>query len=166
MRTSLELNRPQIKVDINRSMAAEMGISATDLSQTLRYLFGEVDISHVDRDGKRYDVVAEIDGCGWLTPDILRNVYVWGSGDRLISMDNLVQIREYVRYPMVEGKGVDGKHLGTKVFPGSFTVVQAQVVDDRIEGLLEDFQEFRQSKAAHQHLKAVVMDIVASLDMD
>ncbi len=72
-------------------------------------------------------------------------------------------IADYVRYPMIEGKGADGKHFGTQVFPGSFTVVQAVVENHRVSGLLEDLNHFRQRKKAHEHLRALVLPVEDSL---
>lgn len=66
-------------------------------------------------------------------------------------------IHDYARYPMVEGRGADGRHFGTQVFPGSFTVVQAMVDDHKTEGLLRDLDAFRQEKKARGHLRAMVL---------
>lgn len=69
----------------------------------------------------------------------------------------------YVRHPMVQGKGIDGKHFGSKVFPGNFTVVQAVVGDDETARLLKDLEEFGKSKAAHHHLRAFVLPVEAMI---
>ncbi|MFP4084707.1 MAG: PG0541 family transporter-associated protein [Desulfonatronovibrio sp.] len=73
------------------------------------------------------------------------------------------EVSDYVRYPMVEGKGADGKHFGSQVFPGNFTVVQAMIDDDRISSLFEDLDLFRQRNKAHQHLRALVLPIEQTL---
>jgi len=96
VRSNLELDRPQVDVTIDRDRAAEMWISATEISRALRYLFGEVDISHVDREARRYDVITEVKGRGRITPDALRNVYLRNHGDELISLDSLVHIQETI----------------------------------------------------------------------
>ena len=74
-------------------------------------------------------------------------------------------IDDYVRYPMVEGKGADGKHFGTQVFPGSFTVVQAVVQDGKVQPLFEDLEAFRKRKSPHEHLRAMVLNIEDSLGL-
>ncbi|MFP4391877.1 MAG: PG0541 family transporter-associated protein [Desulfohalobiaceae bacterium] len=73
-------------------------------------------------------------------------------------------IQDFVRYPLIEGKGLDGKHYGTQVFPGNFTVVQAQVPEERLQSVLEDLQEFRQAKDSHKHLQALVLPILQRLE--
>lgn len=68
-------------------------------------------------------------------------------------------VTESVRYPMMEGRDRDGKHHGTQVFPGNFTVVQAQVDARRVDALLAELDQFRRSKPAHAHLQALVLPI-------
>ncbi len=72
-------------------------------------------------------------------------------------------ICDYVRYPMVEGQGSDGKHFGSQVFPGNFTVVQARADDDKAGQLLNDLDAFRQLKKSHEHLRAIVLNVEDSL---
>lgn len=73
------------------------------------------------------------------------------------------EIADYVRYPMIEGRGADGKHFGTQVFPGSFTVVQARVEDEKIKVLLNDLDGFRQQKKVHEHLRVMILAVEDSL---
>jgi hypothetical protein len=69
------------------------------------------------------------------------------------------EIADYARYPMVEGKDREGKHFGTQVFPGGVTVVQAQVPEDKIDALFDDLRTFREEKAAHRHLQAIILPV-------
>ena len=68
-------------------------------------------------------------------------------------------IRESVRYPLSEGTDHDGKHHGTQVFPGNFTVIQAQVPETQVDALFNELARFRQAKPAHRHLQALVLPI-------
>ncbi len=94
IRTDLELNKPQLNVTINRDRAAEMNVSVFEISNTLRYLFGEVDISKIERQGERYDVLTDVIGRGEMTPDVLKDVYVRNKAGTLVSLDNLVSFEE------------------------------------------------------------------------
>jgi hypothetical protein len=69
------------------------------------------------------------------------------------------EIAEYARYSMVAGKDCEGKHFGTQVFPGNVAVVQAQIAEGKIEALFTDLQKFREEKAAHRHLQALILPI-------
>lgn len=94
VRSNLELNKPQIDVTIDRDKAGEMNVSVSDISNTLRLLFGEVTISKIERDADRYDVLSDIAGRGEMTPDSLRDVYVRNRDGNLVSLDNLVFLEE------------------------------------------------------------------------
>ncbi len=94
IRTDLELNKPQLNVRIDRDRAGEMDVSVFEISNTLRYLFGEVDISKVEQRGERYDVLTDVIGRGEMTPDILKDVYVRNKAGTLVSLDNLVSYEE------------------------------------------------------------------------
>ena len=73
------------------------------------------------------------------------------------------EIRAYVHYPMMHGKDSDGKHYGTKVFPGAISVVQAQVEDEKLGEVLESLSAFKKEKRAHYHLEALVFAVEKSL---
>jgi hypothetical protein len=68
-------------------------------------------------------------------------------------------IQDYVRYSMMHGKDLNGKHFGTQVYPGNVSVVQAQVPESSLDGLMSDLKKFKESKSAHEHLQAVVLPI-------
>lgn len=72
-------------------------------------------------------------------------------------------IGNFVRYAMVEGRDRDGKHFGSKIFPGSSSVVQVQAPDDKVDGLLDDLTRFREAEASHRHLTALVLPVEKSL---
>jgi hypothetical protein len=73
------------------------------------------------------------------------------------------EIDHFVRYALVEGKDRDGKHYGSKVFPGNSSVVQALVSDEAVDELLEALRGFKESGDSHRHLTAVVLPVESSL---
>ena len=72
-------------------------------------------------------------------------------------------IRDYVRYPMLESKDVDGKHFGTQVFPGNSSVVQALVDEERLQSIKEELKAFQEAQDSHRHLQAFVLPIESNL---
>lgn len=74
------------------------------------------------------------------------------------------EIENFVRYPMREGKDRDGKHYGTQVYPGSTTVIQAQVPEDRLDAVMEDLKAFREGKNSRRHVEALVIHIERRLE--
>jgi multidrug efflux pump len=96
VQSNLELNSPQVEVVIDRDRASEMGLSVAEISNTLRYLFGNPTISSVERDAQRYDVITDVEGRGRLSPDVLRTIYVRGPENSLISLDAVVELAETI----------------------------------------------------------------------
>lgn len=72
-------------------------------------------------------------------------------------------VDRYVSHQMVAGVDRDGRHDGSKVYPGHVTAVQALVADDQVEPLLEALAEFRGDRPAHEHLEAAVIAVEHSL---
>ena len=68
-------------------------------------------------------------------------------------------VQDYVCYPKAIGSDLEGKHDGTQVFPGHFTVYQLLAVEERISGLLEELRSFKQANHAHEHIRAAVMPV-------
>lgn len=68
-------------------------------------------------------------------------------------------ISDFVQYSMIQGKDCDGKHHGSKVYPGNLAVFQALVPDEKAEDLLRDLKAFKDEKDAHCHLQALLFSI-------
>ncbi|MFO7595039.1 MAG: efflux RND transporter permease subunit [Desulfocurvibacter africanus] len=94
--TDLKLNKPQVEVDILRDKATQMGVSVLELSNALRFLLGEPDISEIERASERYEVIPEVVGKGDMVPDDIKRIYVRNQTGDLVSMDNLVELTESV----------------------------------------------------------------------
>jgi hypothetical protein len=67
------------------------------------------------------------------------------------------EIRDFVRYSMVASGDRDGRHYGSKVFPGSASVTQALVADEALEDVIADLKAFRNAKDAHRHVTVTVL---------
>ncbi len=74
-----------------------------------------------------------------------------------------LQVTDFARYSMMEGKTCDGKHYGTQVFPGNLSIIQAVVEEEVINDLFARLKQFREQKPAHRHIQALVMPIEQSL---
>lgn len=64
---------------------------------------------------------------------------------------------DYVRHPRAEGRDQDGRHRGSKVFPGNMASFVAYVPAHRLDALLEALRAFRDAREAHAHLRAAVL---------
>ena len=82
--TDFEQTQPQLDVKLNRERAADLGITATDVGQTLQAMFATLTAStYVDR-GREYDVLLEAEKRASRSPEDVLPIYLRGSyGDQI-----------------------------------------------------------------------------------
>jgi multidrug efflux pump len=92
--TDLKFNRPELKVVIDRLKAASLGVSVTDVSQTLQLAFSNRRMGYFTKDGKQYSVMGQVARNDRDDPGDLRQLFVRNNKGELIGIDNLVSIEE------------------------------------------------------------------------
>ncbi|MBI4004480.1 MAG: efflux transporter outer membrane subunit [Candidatus Omnitrophica bacterium] len=90
VRPTFELNKPELRLAIDRDRAAALGVSIQDISRTLQILFGGLDLARINLGGKEYDVIAQLERASRLTPADLNQLYVRSADGRLIQLSGLV----------------------------------------------------------------------------
>lgn len=92
--------KPQFRVDINYTQAAELGVSVTEIGRTLETLLGSRRVTTYIEDGKEYDVIIEGERSEQRTPTNMENIYVRSAATgELIPLSNLITISEYASSP-------------------------------------------------------------------
>ena len=94
--SDLKLNKPQLKVDINRDKAAQMDIGVDSIGRTLETLLGGRKITRFKQGGEQYDVIVQLDPAARATPGDLTSLYVRGRDGSLTPLSNLVAVSESV----------------------------------------------------------------------
>lgn len=90
VRSSFEFNKPELRLHINRDRAAALGLSIEDVSRTLQVLFGGLDLSRIKKDGKEYDVIAQLARNSRLTPQHLDQLYIRNASGKLVQLSSVV----------------------------------------------------------------------------
>lgn len=94
--SSLKLNTPQLRVQVNRDKVADVDISIGVLGRTLETMMGGRQVTRFKREGQQYDVVVQVADVDRATPDDLRRIYVRSHRGEMIQLSNLVDIEETV----------------------------------------------------------------------
>jgi multidrug efflux pump len=94
--TDLRLNKPQLRVILDRDKAADVGVQIEDIGRTLETLLGGRQITRFKKEGEQYDVVVQLANKDRMTPDDLTSIYVRGGNNQLVQLSNLVRIQETV----------------------------------------------------------------------
>jgi hydrophobe/amphiphile efflux-1 (HAE1) family protein len=93
-RSSFEVTKPELRIDIDRNRAAALGLSIEDISRTLQILFGGLDLSRIKLAGKEYEVIAQLQRQSRLLPQDLDRLYVRNRDGKLIQLSAIVNRSE------------------------------------------------------------------------
>src|SRR5207247_7435097 len=94
--TTLRMNKPELRASIDRDRAADLGVDAADIADSLRLMVGGDDEVSRFRDEKLaddYDVEVRLTGVDRRNTDTISKLYV-PSKSGLVRLDNLVKMRE------------------------------------------------------------------------
>ncbi|PZR28614.1 MAG: acriflavin resistance protein [Citrobacter freundii] len=90
----LKFNKPELRVSIDRLKASELGVSVSDISETLQLAYSNRRLGYFNKDGKQYQVMGQVERANRDDPDDLKNLFVRNTRGEMISMDNLVTVEE------------------------------------------------------------------------
>jgi multidrug efflux pump len=76
-------NGLDVRLQINRAVAARLGVDMSEIDNTLYDAFGQRLVSTIYQDMNQYHVVMEVDPRFWQSPETLKDIYVSTSGGAL-----------------------------------------------------------------------------------
>nr|WP_315427384.1 efflux RND transporter permease subunit [uncultured Albidiferax sp.] len=92
----LRLNKPELRIDIDREKAADMGVAVDVVAKAIETMLGGRNVTRYKRDAEQYDVVVQTVASGRSTPEDIAGIYVRGRNDTMIPLSALVKVREDV----------------------------------------------------------------------
>jgi multidrug efflux pump len=113
---SLDFDRPEITVEVDRELASRLGISMEAIGQTLSVMLGEREVNRFTLEGRSYKVIPQAGRDFRLTREEMEQYYVRTDGGELVPMSAVVS-------------------LGTRVEPNSLTQYQ-QLNSTTIQGIV------------------------------
>jgi multidrug efflux pump len=96
LESNLILDKPQIKVSIDRQRAADLGVGIDVIGRTMETLLGGRQVTRFNMNGEQYDVVLQVEGQDRNTPRALETIYLMGRGGAVVQLSSLVTIEENV----------------------------------------------------------------------
>ena len=87
----LKFNKPELRINIDRLKASQLGVSVEDISQTLQLALSNRRLGYFIRQGKQYQVIGQVARSDRDDPTDLKNIYVRNNRGETISLDNLVK---------------------------------------------------------------------------
>ncbi|MBM3431892.1 MAG: efflux RND transporter permease subunit [Bacteroidetes bacterium] len=97
----LKFNKPELSIEVDRLRAAQLGVTVTDISQSLQMAFSNRRMGYFIKEGKQYQVMEQMSRSFRDEPSDLRQLFVRNNRGVLISLDNLIEIKETTTPPTI-----------------------------------------------------------------
>ena len=95
MNTDLKLDKPQLEIAIDRDRASALGVSVSDVGNTLQTLLGGREVTRFKRGNKQYEVMLQVRPQDRSSPASIDGLYLRGR-EGLGQMASLVKVQEKV----------------------------------------------------------------------
>ncbi|MCU0334606.1 MAG: efflux RND transporter permease subunit [Chitinophagaceae bacterium] len=175
----LKFNKPEIRIEVDRLKASELGVRVADVSETLQLALANRRIGFFIKNGKQYEVIGQVDRGNRDDPSDLKNYYVRNNRGLLITLDNLVTISEETTPPSiyhfnryksatVSASLAEGKTIGDGI--AAMNELKAKMLDDTFEtslaGSSRDFAESQGNTNFALMLALVLIFLVLAAQFD
>jgi hydrophobe/amphiphile efflux-1 (HAE1) family protein len=91
---ALKLNLPEVRLIVDRERAAQVGITAADIAQTLSLTTAGVDVAQYKEHSQRYYIRVQVEPRERVTTDDLKKIFVKNKSGDLVRLDTLVKFQE------------------------------------------------------------------------
>ncbi len=92
----LKLNKPELKVTIDRDRAADAGVSVDAVGRALETALGGRQVTRYKQNSEQYDVMVQFSANNRNNPQDISKIFVRGRGDTMVPLSSLVTVREGV----------------------------------------------------------------------
>ena len=94
--SDLKLNKPELKIDVNREKISAVGTSVDSVGRTLETMLGGRNVTRFKIGSEQYDVIVQLEDDARRTPSDLSNIFVRGNDGAMIQLQNLATVTETV----------------------------------------------------------------------
>ena len=92
--SSLVVGKPEVRIEIDRARAADLGVRVGDIAQALNVFVAGQDVSTFNEGTDQYDVRVRAVGSARTSPEALQNLFVQSSKTGWTNLSNLVRVEE------------------------------------------------------------------------
>ena len=96
LRKSVEMDRPVMRVEVNRDRAGDLGISMADIGRSLGSMLGGGYVNRFSMDGRSYKVIPQVERSYRLDADMLRDYYVRSASQELVPLSSVVSLQQTI----------------------------------------------------------------------
>jgi multidrug efflux pump len=151
---NLKFNKPELAIEIERDKASTMGVSVTDIAQTIQLALSGQRFGYYVKGDKQYQIIGQVNRVNRDEPDDIKKLFVKNKKGEMIQLDNVVRIFEKSSPPQlyrfnrfqsatVQAGLVPGKTMEDGI--NAMNEIASKVLDDSfktsLSGPSRDFQE-------------------------
>lgn len=90
--SDLQINNPQVNVEIDRDKSSALGVSAQQIEDALYYAYGSRQVSTIYTPNNQYQVIMELEDQYQSEPSSLALLYIRSTGDQLVPLSTVASI--------------------------------------------------------------------------
>jgi multidrug efflux pump len=94
--SDLKLNKPELKVQVERDRAVDAGVQVETVGRTMETMLGGRQVTRFKQNGEQYDVLVQMAPGERANPADISNIFVRGRNDAMVPLSGLVSVREGV----------------------------------------------------------------------
>ena len=94
--TDLRLNKPEVRIEIDRARAADLGVDVTVIGRTLETLLGGRNVTTFEIGSEQYDVTVALPVADRTSTETLSRIFVRSASGEMVQLSNVVTAREAV----------------------------------------------------------------------
>lgn len=98
---NVKFNKPELLIQIDRERANILGVSTSDIAQTLQLLFSGQRYGYFIKDGKQYQIIGQLTRANRDEPLDLTSIFVRNRSGELVQLDNLIKVSEQSNPPQL-----------------------------------------------------------------
>jgi len=132
MFSSYQINVPQIDVDLDRARAKQLGVSVTDVFDTMQIYLGSQYVNDFNRFGRVYQVRAQADAPFRAHPEDIGQLKTRNAAGEMVPLSSLVKVRQtYGPEMVVRYNGYTAADINGGPAPG-YSSAQAEAAAERV----------------------------------
>jgi HAE1 family hydrophobic/amphiphilic exporter-1 len=90
--SDLQINNPQVNIDINRDKASALGVTAQQIEDALYYAYGSRQVSTIYAPNNQYQVILELEPKYQTDPSALSMLYIRSNTNQLVPLNTLATL--------------------------------------------------------------------------
>ncbi len=125
VRADYDNTKPQIEVEIDRRLAADLGVSGREIGVALQVMLGGRNVTQYTRGDEQYDVIIQADDIDRRSPSDISNMYIRTDGGDLLPLSSVATLVERGRATSLERVNRQAAVSVTASLVGDYTVGEA-----------------------------------------